>query len=248
METRVTKPLDDISQRTAAVLATIGVVITLVGVGIAMACGAPPDLARAGDATTVVAKITSAGGLFRVAVLGWVLTIIGDVVRAWALYVFFRGVNKSVAMLAAWWMLLHDAVFAFALVGLVVGSEVAGGAGAFGAMAPGHAQPLLMALLEAHRYGFNIGLTFFSFHLLLNGYLVIRSGYVPKVLGVLLVVAFVGYLVDSGANLLFVDPPAIINKLVMLPNTVGELALIVWLAFRGGRRVPRQTGEQPVTE
>jgi hypothetical protein len=90
-------------------------------------------------------------------------------------------------------------------------------------------------LVEAHRYGFNLGLLFFSFHLLLNGYLAFTSRFVPKVLGVLLVIAFLGYLLDAGANVLFADPPVLLSKVVALPNTLGELALIVWLAFRGGR-------------
>jgi len=229
---------DDISQRTAAIVATVGVVVTLVGVGIAVLCGAPPDLAHAGDATSVAAKVTAAGGLFRVAVLGWVVSIIGDVVRAWALYVFFRGVNKSIAMLAAWWMLLHDAVFGFALVGLVAASEVASSTGAFSGLPTDLTRPWVTMLVEANGYGFNIGLIFFSLHLLLNGYLAMVSGYVPKVLGALLVIAFLGYFVSAGANVLLRDPPTIINKVVTLPNTVGELALIVWLAFKGGRTRP----------
>jgi len=239
----VTDPSADVSQRTAAIVATVGLVATLVGVGIAVGCGAPPDLARAGDAAAVAGKIAAAGGLFRVAALGWLLAILGDVVRAWALYVFFRDVNRGIAQLAAWWMLLHDAIFGFSLASLLAASDVAGGADAFAGMEANQAYPLMMVLLRAHQYGFHIGLLFFSIHLLLNGYLVLRSGYVPRVLGALLVLAFLGYLVDSAAHVVLLDPPAILGKVVALPNTVGEISLIVWLAIKGGKARPPRSGD-----
>lgn len=241
----MTGPGEDVSQRTAAIVATIGLVVTLLGVGIAVGCGAPPDLARTGDAAAVAGKIAAAGGLFRVAVLGWLVAILGDIVRAWALYAYFRGVNRSVAQLAAWWMLLHDAIFGFSLASLLAASDVVGGAGAFAGMAASQAHPVMLLLLRAQEYGFHIGLLFFSFHLLLNGYLVLRSGSVPRVLGALLVLASVGYLVDSTAHVAFRDPPAIVSRIVALPNAIGEIALIVWLAVKGGRTCPPSTDAAP---
>lgn len=199
------------TRRHAAIVAFIGVVVTLMGVGVAVGLGAPPDL-RDASATTAPT--------FRLAVLGWFVAIVGDVVRAWAIFVFFQSVNRALAMLGAWWMLLHDAVFAFALACLLVASELP------------DAAPLLLAL---YGYGFHLGLLLFSLHLLVNGYLSLRSPEVPKLVGWLLVVAFAGYFVDSAAKIALADPPALIGQLVALPNTVGELALAVWLLARGGR-------------
>lgn len=203
--------MGDTSRRHAAITAFVGVVLTLVGVGLAVSLGAPPHLS---DPNAVTAPT------FRLAVFGWFLVIVGDVVRAWAIYVFFQPVNRGLAMLAAWWMLLHDAVLTVAIAGLLVASE-------FPELAP--------QLLSLFRNGFDFGLLLFSFHLLVNGYLALVSLEVPKLVGVLLVVAFAGYLVDSASRLLLADPPAIISGIVALPNTVGELSLVVWLLVRGGR-------------
>jgi hypothetical protein len=233
----------DISRRQAALLAFIGVAVTLLGVGIAIACGAPPDLLGGDDAAAAARKIAAAGRLFRIGVLGWSLVILGDVVRAWALYVFFRSIHRSIALLGAWWMLLHDAVFGFSLAGVLLASEVVAGAGTLASLPPETAHALLVLLLKAHLYGFHLGLLFFSFHLLLNGCLVLASPEVPRVLGALLILASLGYLVDSASRIAVPSPPPIIAQIVMVPNTIGELALMVWLAFRGGR-APRAAGSR----
>ena len=142
----------DISRRQAALLAFIGVGVTLLGVGIAVGCGAPPDLMGGGDAAAAATKIAAAGPLFRWGAPGWFVAIVGDVVRAWALYVFFRCINRSVAMLGAWWMLLHDAVFGFSLVGLLLASEMVAGTGALTSIPPETSSPLLLLLLKLHLY------------------------------------------------------------------------------------------------
>ena len=231
----MTNRINDVSQRNAGITAGVGVFITLAGVAVAVSCGAPPNLNIPGDAAATARKIIAAGGLFRVAIIGWLFAILGDVVRAWALYVFFRPVNKSVAMLSAWWMLLHDAVFAGANVSLVVVSELLGGMGAFASLAPQQTNALMMLFLEANNYGFMIGLFFFSFHLLLIGYLVLRSGFVPRILGILATGAGIGYLIDSAGRIFTPAYPPMLTGILAAPNTIGELALMVWLAFRGGK-------------
>ena len=226
----------DISQRKAAIIAGIGFLITIVGVVLAASCGTLPNPIIPGDAAATANRILASGGLFRVGIIGLLLAIIGDVVRAWALYVFLKQVNKSIALLAAWWMLLHDAIFGFANVCLVVTSELLGGAGYFAGLAPDQLHPLMMMLLQLHQHGFNIGIFFFSFHLLLLGYLVLKSGYVPRILGVLLLIASISYLVDSAGIILLSNYPELITNILALPMIVGELAFVLWLVFKGGKR------------
>lgn len=235
----MTNHIGDISQRNAAIIAGFGFLITLAGVVLASIGGAAPGLIVPGDAAATANKIVESGGLFRVGIIGWLIAIIGDVVRAWALYVFFKRVNKNIALLAAWWMLLHDAIFGFANTCLVVVSELLGGLGYFAGLAPDTVHPLMMMLLKTHFYGFEIGLFFFSFHLLLLGYLALKSGYVPRILGVLLLVAGLGYLVDSAGLIILPNYPALLTDVLTLPNIVGELALVVWLAFKGGKTSSR---------
>ncbi|MEJ2052816.1 MAG: DUF4386 family protein, partial [Calditrichaceae bacterium] len=65
--------------------------------------------------------------------------------------------------------------------------------------------------------------------------LVFQSGYVPKVLGVFLIISFLSYLIDSSGRILISDYPYFLFKIFFLPMLIGELALIVWLVFKGGK-------------
>jgi len=94
---------------------------------------------------------------------------------------------------------------------------------------------LAMLFINGHNYGFQIGLFFFSFHLLVLGFLVFQSGYIPKILGILLFVAFFSYFIDSSGKILLVNYPYIISRILFLPMLVGELSLIVWLVLKGGK-------------
>jgi hypothetical protein len=102
-------------------------------------------------------------------------------------------------------------------------------------------QPQLDALaylfLRLHGDGITVTSVFWGLWLFPFGMLVIRSGFIPRVLGVLLLVAGASHLVTSTATLIFppLAPPA--SRLAS-PFTVAELPIIVWLVVRGARPQP----------
>jgi uncharacterized membrane protein YczE len=105
-----------------------------------------------------------------------------------------------------------------------------------------------MLFIKSYDYGFNVGFVFFGLHILGLGYLIVRSDYIPKVLGVLLIIASVGYFIDSFASLLssdYANNETLFFVFVAVPAIISELALTVWLLIRGGKRLP--AGE-PVIE
>jgi hypothetical protein len=231
--TEMTNRTADTSQRTAAIVAGIGLLITLIGVAFVELT--TNSLIVPGDAETTARNIMASEALFRAGILGWVLAILGDMVRAWGLYVFFKHVNRSLALFSVWFMLVHDAIFAASLVNLFFGSVFPGGADLLTVFEPDQLQALGMLVLDGFDYGFHMGLFFFSFHLGIVGYLAYKSGYVPKILGVLLMAAFLSYLIDSIAFLFLPVYPEVLNQVLMVPEVIGELAIVVWLAFRGGK-------------
>jgi Domain of unknown function (DUF4386) len=98
---------------------------------------------------------------------------------------------------------------------------------------PQQLQALAYLSLRLHGYGFAIGLIFFGVFLILLGYLIYRSGYLPRSIGVLLVIGGVGYLTNSFAQVL---APALAGSLlpwVLLPAFLAELGLALWLTVKG---------------
>ena len=84
-----------------------------------------------------------------------------------------------------------------------------------------------------HRSGYLIAQMFFGLWLLPLGYLVLRSGWFPKVLGVLLIVGGVGYVVDLFVQFLAPGVAEVIEAFVVAPAAVGELWFVAWLLVKG---------------
>lgn len=101
-------------------------------------------------------------------------------------------------------------------------------------------QAALAALfLRIHDHGFLINEVFAGLWLFPFGLLVIRSGFLPRILGLLLFVSGVGYLVISGAGLLF---PLQVERVsgIASPALLGEGGVILWLIIKGARPSPAQ--------
>ena len=95
-----------------------------------------------------------------------------------------------------------------------------------------------MLLLNAFNSTWLIGLVFFVLHLFVLGYLIFKSGYIPRILGVLLIVASLAYLVDSFANILlfnYIIYAEIFLLVVAVPSVIAELSFTFWLLFRGAK-------------
>ncbi len=93
--------------------------------------------------------------------------------------------------------------------------------------------------LEAHSYGYLIGLVFFAAHLLLLAYLLIKSSWFPSWLGVLLGVAGVGYAADSFGFFLLPGYDGTLSPVLLAPAVVAEFSMIVWLLTRACGWTPR---------
>jgi hypothetical protein len=94
---------------------------------------------------------------------------------------------------------------------------------------------LALLLLDLHKYGYTLGLTFFGLSTLAIAYLALRSRVVPRLLVVLLGLAGLGYVGDSFAFFLVPGYDGSISPLLLAPALVGELWFALWLLLRGGR-------------
>ena len=170
-------------------------------------------------------------GMFRLGVASSYVVVVLDVVVAWALFRVFSPVSESISTLAAWFRVAYAGVFMVALSQLAGIPHLLGGNGYSGAFdtAQLHAQALLKA--DAYHDIWLAGLVLFGVHLLLIGYLAYESGYVPRTLGVLLVVAGLGYAFDSFGAVLSRGSSITISTVTFL----GQFLLAVWLLIRSHR-------------
>lgn len=207
------------SMRRASLTAGLGLALMAVIAPLGV-FGAIGSLVVPGNATTTTQNILGSEGLFRWGIAGLILIVILDIVVAAALLRLFESVNHSISIMAAWFRVGYAAVYLVAIIQLVV---------ALGLLED-PAQTL--SAIEAYETIWHVGLILFGLHLLLIGYLAYRSGFMPKIFGILLVIAGLGYLVD-GFVLVLVPQPAISFGVITF---VGEVALIFWLLIIGRRK------------
>lgn len=196
-----------------------------------------PRLVIASDAAKTVQNITVHGSLFALAILCYLLTLILDIVIAWALYYLLAPVNRHLSMLAACFRMVFAAVALSALLNLVDAHRIVNTASYAKAFGAAQIQAQVMFRLGAYRSETSFNLIIFAIHLFLIGVLVIRSGYIPKLIGALLILD--GLIWIAAPLRPFFYPTANLNFLFPLAFT--ELLFPVWLLIRA-RKLPRSEG------
>jgi hypothetical protein len=191
------------------------------------------------DPAATFADIADSETLFRFGLVAFLAVFVIDVVVAWALYVLFRPVSQEVSLLAAWFRLVYTAFLGVGLVFFFVVLELVSGADYLAAFGQGELEAHASLSLDAFNYAWLIGLVAFGFHLMLLGWLMVRSRSAPSVLGVLLAVAGAAYVFDTLANALvssYADHADVFLAIVAVPSVVAELSFAVWLLARAGRQ------------
>jgi Domain of unknown function (DUF4386) len=216
------------SLRRSAVVAGVGILLISVLAGLAN-FGAVEGLVTGGDATKTALDILASEGTFRLAIVAFVVVAVLDAVVAWALYAFFTPVDREMALLVGWLRLAYAAVFAVAISQLAGVLHLLGNSDYLRTFTPDQVRTQALLKVTDFHDIWTVSLVLFGAHLLLVGYLVYRSGFAPKLLGVLVAVAGAGYLVDSFAALLFADYAFSVSAFTF----VGEFLLMLWLLIKG---------------
>lgn len=162
-----------------------------------------------GDTDALASDIKANGRLFGFAVVGYLLVLILDSIIGLALYVVLKPANKNLATLTAVLRLLYACTL---IIGL-----------------------LALAFQFIDVYGYEsiklFGYIFFALHIFILGYSILKSEYIPKILGILLMFASFTYIVFF-VDLHLSDTLQIIIMSTML---VAELALSIWLIVKRNR-------------
>ncbi len=161
-----------------------------------------------------------------------------DVLVAWALYIWFQPVNRSLSLVAALFRVVYATMLAIALNNLVSALQLVGGADFLNAFGTDQLQAQMMVLLNAFQSGWDLALIVFGLHLFILGMLVFRAGKRLGVLGILVVAAGLGYIVDGGGKLLLPN----YHLTVAMFTFVGEPLLMFWLLWKAIRGVDAKRG------
>jgi hypothetical protein len=185
-------------------------------------------LVVSGDAAATANNILTHERLFRLGVATGLISIVFYIAVTALFYELFKPVNRSVSLLAAFFSLVGCAVLAFGSLFQFGSLIVLGGGQYLSAFKVEQLRAMALMFLELNAQAANIYLIFFGFYDLLIGYLIFRSAFLPRVLGVLMVIAGLGWLT-------FLSPP-LANSLSPTNLVLGflaELLLMLWLLVMG---------------
>lgn len=194
-----------------------------------------------GDAATTAANILASEDLYRLGFVSDLIAFICDLVVSVLLYVLLKPVNKTLALtVAALRLLAHPAIASINLLNHFMVLPLLGGADYLNVFDVGQLQAMALLLLDAHRIGYLIAGAFFGLHCFLLGFLLYRSDLFPRIFGILMTIAGIGYLLESFGNFLFPEYESILTWVVAIPAVLGEVTLCLWMLVKGVR-TPKPT-------
>ena len=194
----------------------------------------PSTLIVPGDAAATASNVMASDGLFRLGIVVDSVVILLEIVVIAILYVLLRPANRTLALAAAFARLAMTIVMAvnvfnsFGVLLLLSDAEY------LTVFEPDQLHALALLVLNLHESGVYIWQVFFGLHWVAVGYLVAKSGYFPRILGILLMVTCLGYLMDS-FGILFPSSgvPSIVSSAVLAVGVIGELSFTLWLLIKG---------------
>jgi hypothetical protein len=187
-----------------------------------------------GDAAMTAQNVAANASLYRWGMAGESAIFLIEILLAAILYVLLRPVSRSMSLAAAFARASEGVVMAATNVFTsILTLVVVDGAGYQAAFEPEQQDVLALLFQNANDYVILIWGLFFALHLVLLGWLVYRSGFFPKIPGVLLVLAGIGYFAQSFGTMLAPSFSDVLSTVVLVLAIPGELVFALWLLIKG---------------
>ena len=223
--------IEEFPQRYARIGGTLYLAIILLG---AFAEGFVANkLVVSGDAAATAHNILTSAGLWQLSVAGDLIVVLCAVPLLWIEYLLLRPVSKQLVLLALLLNLVSLAVEAISKLFLIVVVPTLGSPDYLKAFEPQQLQVLANLALRSHDVAFNIALIFFGFTCVVNGYLILKSRYLPSFVGILMQIAGLSYLTACFAALFAPAFADLITPAILLPPLIGESSFCLWLLIKG---------------
>lgn len=189
------------------------------------------SLLVSGDPAATAENIIMSEGLFRATIMADLVMVLADVAIGVAFFYLLKPVNQGLSLLVAAFRLAQASALGINLLMLFIVLQFTGGD-----VTTSNTENAYV-FFNAHGIGYNLALMFFAASLIIQGYLVYISGYFPRWLGVLLIVAAGGYLIDNTASFIlpnYADYADTFQMIVMVAFPV-ELIMALYLLVKGVR-------------
>ena len=187
-----------------------------------------------GDAAATAANILGSNGSFYLSIAADLVMVLSDVALALLLYVIFSPVSKTLALIAAGFRLIQSALLGMNLMNLFAGAVLVMHPQSLAGFTTEQSQSLALMFIELHGAGYDLGLFFFAIACLVLGWLIVKSDFAPKALGVVVALSGIVYFAGSGAVFFAQDAEEILSYFYVIPM-IAEAWFALWLLTKGLR-------------
>ena len=233
---KATARIADLSQRKAVTILRFLYPIWFVG-GLFGVMYVPTTLIVAGDAITTANNIMANELLFRMGIVGSLITQVIQIFVVLLLYKLFKSVNKNHASLMVVFALVGIPIAMLNTLNRVATLLLLSGADYLKVFEAGQLHALVMLFLNLNEQGQLIATIFWGLWLFPLGYLIFKSGYFPRILGAWVIMGGFGYVLDSFTHFIlpnYANYEAILFPLVLL-LTIGEILFALWVVVKGAK-------------
>jgi hypothetical protein len=200
-----------------------------------------PTFMVPGDAMATARNIAAAERMYRIGILLGVVTLVMFIFLVAVLYELFRDVDRGQAMFMVLLALVGIAVAFANLVHQFAPLILLRGADYLSVFTTSQLEALSLVFLRLHSSGAVVATAFWGLWLFPFGILVVKSGFFPRILGILLMVAGLAYVAFSVTSIVLPEHSRVLSR-VLMPLYFGEVPIIFWLLIRGAQ-VPQSLAE-----
>jgi hypothetical protein len=201
----------------------------------------PGKIIVRGDAAATAHNILASESLFRIGIAGEMITAAAFLLVPLALYRLLAGVNKSQATLMVILFAVSVPISFMNAVNSIAARTLVRGENFLSVFDQPQREALAMLFLRLHSQGFVAAQIFWGLWLLPFGLLVYRSRFLPRVLGVWLIINCFAYLADSLTSLFWPAYVHAVSQVTLVPK-FGEVAVMFWLLIMGAKELPLEAG------
>ncbi|PWL39643.1 DUF4386 domain-containing protein [Flagellimonas aquimarina] len=198
----------------------------------------PSQLIVWSNPAETVENIKSSESLFRLEILSGLLCYIFFLLLPWVLYKLFKEINKSYAVLMVVLAVISVPISFISLTHKLDILSLLSDAEYLTLYSPEQIQAQVMLALESYHHGNLVAQAFWGLWLFPFGYLVFRSGFLPKFLGVFLMVGSCGYFLDFAGRIAYSNYSELwLSDYITIPASIGEIGTCLWLLIMGIKTV-----------
>ena len=193
----------------------------------------PASIVVAGDAAATIHNVLAHELLYRLGLVAHIIIQPCNIALAVIFYDLFKVVNRRISLLVMCFLLVGTAVESAYLLNQFVPLILLEGGRSVSVLTAEQLQAQVSMPLELLVTGYSLSEVFYVGYLLLTGYLIFRSTFIPRTVGVLLAIGGLCYLIYSFAYFLSPSFAAQLVPYIQLPSGIGELILCLWLLVMG---------------